>query len=264
MLHRQRRQATRPAPKLASPAEALLEVLALRQIAVVGMGDQRILMEYDTKAGYHRFWPGETPAFVKEDPKIRAEHWTDLGDLLDTNQAPRLLRRRMESITRQIAVEGVSVRYFHQVGQGYIELPVGNITNGWVGFWNLVHNRVVKYDDNDQVAKDEAGAARLTAELTQAGLTHAQALGVIEAGISVEKIGYSSGWMRDHILDHLVPQVQDPLSLVPYMLYAAWMGLELGSNTPIGGWYSGTDRSYVMLGITGVLVAFWFLRRKKK
>ncbi len=236
----------------------------MRQIAVVGMGDQRVLMEYQTKDGYHKFWPGETPGFVKENPQIRPERWTDLGDLLEGGQTSWLMRRRVDAITRQVAQEGVSVRYFHQVGQGFIELPVGNITGGWTAFWSTIHNRVIKYNKDDKVVKDDVGATRVLGELKDFGMSEAQALGVIEACLSMETMGYSSGWMRDHVLDYLIPTVQDPLSMLPYMLYAAWVGLEFGANTPVGGWYSGTDRSYVMLGITAILVAYWVLRRRKK
>lgn len=242
----------------------------MEQFALIRIGDERKFVRYYTRDGFHVFWLQGEPHFVKDAPDIAPETITDLGELVEPDKLPWLMRKGVERRHAQIRSTGLILRRFEQIGSGFIELPVGNITRGWASFWSEVHERSVTYDaDGQPVPKikidgnDLVSVNALETDLKRLGFDAARSKGIIDVGVGVERVGHAEAFLRGNIVSFLLPSSESLESMVPYLAYGLFLGFELGSSTPLGDMYTSFNRAWVLLFIT-VGVGGWFAWRKMK
>ncbi len=230
------------------------------RIALLRTADDVQVVQYQTVDGWHRFTDQRGELRICEaNAHVQAYPLPSLVDLLPLHELGRRTRKKLFE-----ALGGYSdgVRFFEAVqGGGVVELPLGNVANGWRDIAQECINLCVTEDERGTAVVNLHAVQAMRDDLGHVGVIQSMVDRFVVSLVNVVRAGPNSQFLKPAFQRYIFNPATSTMLFFVGLGLGMFFGIDLGSHPAIASWWYGYDAGgYVVPALMG-LGAWIYLRR---
>lgn len=234
----------------------------MSRLALLRTTDEVHVVHYQTVDGWHQFIDHNgDPRICEANPAIAPYPLPALLDLLPLDRLDRRTRKRLLDA---LGDQESGARFFEAGrGGGIVELPLGNVANGWRSIVHEATDLAVTEDERGSPIVNLQAVQAMRDDLGRVGVAQSICDRLIRSLVNVVRSGHNAHFLNPGFKRHILGGAGMAAGLLMVSFgFGVFVGTDLlGSNPVIAEWWYRYDAGSFLLPVTMGIGAYLYLRR---